>query len=296
MTMSDRPSVLVIAGPTASGKTEAALAVAERFDGVVMSADAMQVYRGMDIGTAKVTDEERARVTHFGIDMVNPDESFDANDFVAEADRVVAMGKPVIIAGGTSFYLRAFIRGLVQTPTVDPALRAELEASDGLHERLQAVDPVLAARLHPNDRVRLIRGLEVYLQSGKRLSDLQAEHKAQPDRVRAVGLCLERDDLYDRINRRVLMMMEAGYLAEVEALLGKGYDRSLKPMLSLGYRHLTSHLLDGLPLEEAVRLTQRDTRHFSRKQRTWMNTLKFPKVAEGHVEAAMSAAAQAFSG
>ncbi len=292
--MADRPKVLVLAGPTAAGKTAAALWVGEKWGATVVSADAMQVYRGMDIGTAKVTPEEQARVPHVGIDVVNPDEPFDANDFVALADEVIASGERVIVAGGTGFYIRALIRGLVQTPAVDPVLRAELEATADLHAILREVDPVLADRLHPNDRVRLVRGIEVFRQSGRRLSDLQAEHAAQPDRVAAVGLCLDRSDLYARIDQRVRMMMEQGYLDEVKGLLEQGYSRTLKPMQSLGYRHLTSHLLDGMPLQEAVRLTQRDTRRFSRKQRTWMNTLQFETVFEDHREAVEKAAVEAF--
>src|SRR5688500_7503737 len=141
--------VLVLAGPTAAGKTEAAIAVARAFDAVVLSADAMQVYRGMDIGTGKATPEEQAQALHFGLDLVDPDQPFDAAAFVALADRVRAEHPRVVVAGGTSLYLQALIRGLVETPPVDPALRAEIEALPDLHAALAAVDPELAARLHP---------------------------------------------------------------------------------------------------------------------------------------------------
>lgn len=286
--------VLVLAGPTAAGKTAAAIAVAERFDAVIVSADAMQVYRGMDVGTGKATAEERARAPHLGLDLRDPDEPFDAADFVALADAATEAHPRVILAGGTSLYLRAFLRGLVQTPPVDPALRAELEALPDPHAALAAVDPALAARLHPSDRVRVIRGLEVHRQTGLRLSALQEAHAAGPDRREAVGLWLDRDDLDERIDARVGAMVERGYVDEVRALLDRGYARTLKPMQSLGYRHLCDHLLDGLPLDEALRRTRRDTRRFARKQRTWMRQLGFPRLAPPDLDEVLRAAGRAF--
>jgi tRNA dimethylallyltransferase len=285
-----KPSVLLIGGPTGSGKTEAAIAVAERFGAVVLSADAMQVYCGMDIGTAKATPEERFRVPHEGIDLVAPDETFDAADFVRLGDRVIAEHPRVVVAGGTSLYLRSLVRGLVETPPVDAALRARLEALDDPHAALSTVDPVLAARLHPHDRVRIIRGLEVHHQTGLRLSDLHTEHAHAPDRLEVAALWLDRADLDDRLDARVLAMIDAGYLDEVRTLLEAGFHRELKPMQSLGYRHLCDHWLDGLPLDEAIRRTQRDTRRFARKQRNWMRGLAFEKVEHGHVDAALRAA------
>lgn len=282
--------VLVLGGPTAAGKTEAALAVARRFGVTVISADAMQVYRGMDVGTGKVSAAVRAEVPHVGIDVREPVDDFDASDFVALADAALAAG-PAIVAGGTSLYLQALRRGLVQTPPPDPALRAELSALPDLHGRLQALDPELAARLHPHDRVRLLRGVEVALQTGQRLSALQAAHAAAPDRVEVVGLWLDRPDLEARVDRRVLTMIEEGYVEEVQRLLTAGVPRDAKPMLSLGYRHLADHVLDGLPLEEAVRRTQRDTRRFAHKQRTWHKALGFQLVNSAHVETVLDVAA-----
>jgi len=285
---------LVLAGPTAAGKTAAALAVAEAFGGVVLSADAMQVYRHLDIGTAKATPEERARVSHFCIDVVAPDEPFDAADFVALGDAVLAGERPVVVAGGTSLYIQALIRGLVPTPPVDPALRAEIEALSDPHAELARVDPPLAARLHPNDRVRIVRGLEVYRATGERLSDLQAAHAARPDRVDAVGLWLDRDDLRERIERRLRQMMERGYLEEVRGLLAAGWSRDLKPMQSLGYKHLADHLLDRLPLEDAVERTARGTWQLARKQRNWMRVLGFRRVTDEAAGEALRAAAEVF--
>jgi len=286
--------VLILAGPTSAGKTGAALAVAEAFEAVIVSADAMQVYRGMDIGTGKATAEEQARAVHFGLDIRDPDEPFDAADFVTLADGVCAEHERVVIAGGTSMYLRSFVRGLVETPPVDPTVRRRLEALPDAHGRLAEVDPSLAERLHPNDRVRVIRGLEVFEATGRRLSELQAAHKAAPDRVDAVGLWLDRNDLDERIDRRVGAMLDGGYVDEVRSLLDAGYARTLKPMQSLGYRHLCDHVLDGLALDEAVRRTQRDTRRFARKQRNWMRQLGYERVMKDHAESAMRAASLVF--
>jgi len=278
------PRILVLGGPTAAGKTAASLAVAEAFDAVVVSADAMQVYRRLDIGTGKATAEERDRVPHFGIDVVDVDQPFDATDFVALTDAVLATHPRVVVAGGTSLYLRGLIRGFVETPTVDPALRSEVEAIEDLHGELARVDPDLAERLHPNDRVRLVRGVEVFRAGGRRLSELQRAHSEAPDRVEAVGLWLDREGLDDRIDARVEQMMALGYVEEVRGVLDAGFDRGLKPLQSLGYRHLCAHLLDGLALEEAVRCTKRDTRRFARKQRTWQNTLRFEPVGAAEVD------------
>ena len=290
MPLPSPPRVLVLGGPTSAGKSGVAVAIAEALDAVVLSADAMQVYRGMDIGTGKVTAEERRGVPHLGLDQVAPDEAFDAADFVALADAALARHPRVVVAGGTSLYLRALIRGLAQTPPVDPSLRAELEALPDPHAALAEVDPALAARLHPNDRVRVVRGLEVFRSSGERLSDLQAAHAAQPDRVHAAALWLDRDDLNARIDARVHQMVADGYVEEVRGLLEAGYARTLKPMQSLGYRHLSDHVLDGLPLDEAIRRTQRDTRRFARKQRNWMRQLGWPRVDHDREQAALDAA------
>ncbi len=289
--------VLVLVGPTAAGKTDAAIAVAKRFGAVVVSADAMQVYRGMDIGTGKATVEERARVPHFGIDLCNPDEPFDAADFVALADEVRRAHDRVVVAGGTTLYVRAVLRGLVETPAADMELRAKLAALPDPHRSLAAVDPTPAARLDPRDTVRVVRGLEVHAQTGRALSDLHEQHAAEPDRWPSVVRWLDRPDLDARIDRRVAEMRERGFAAEVRALLDAGYGRELKPMRALGYRHLCDHFVDGLDLDEAFRRTARDTRRLARKQRTWMRGLGLPpQDGTDPVGTALRAAEQAFSG
>jgi tRNA dimethylallyltransferase len=244
----------------------------------------------MDVGTAKATAEERARVLHLGLDLREPHEPFDAADFVALADQALAAHPRVVVAGGTSLYLQALQRGLVQTPRPDPARRAELLADAGLYARLHEVDPELAARLHPHDLVRVVRGVEVFEATGERLSALQAAHARAPDRVQVDAVWLDAPDLEARIDARVLRMVEEGYVEEVRALLDAGVDRALKPMRSLGYRHLTDHLLDGLPLDEAIRRTQRDTRRFAHKQRTWHNALGYPRAGDDPRASAEAAA------
>lgn len=265
-------SALVVAGPTAAGKTAISVAIAREFDAVIVSADAMQVYRGMDVGTGKATPAERHGVPHFGLDVVNPDQPFDAADFVALADRIVEQHPRVVICGGTSLYLQSWKRGLVQTPPVDPELRAKLTALPDPHARLAEVDPELAARLDARDLVRVLRGLEVFEATGQRLSALQAAHAAEPDRRPLTGIWLDRDDLDARIDARVEKMLVDGVMSETRALLER-YERGVKPLKSFGYRHFVDAVLDGLPLDEAVRRTQRDSRRFARKQRTWRKQL-----------------------
>lgn len=280
----------MICGPTAAGKSAVALAVAEAIGGVILSADAMQVYRGMHIGTASPSAADRARVPHFTVDVVEPTEPFSAGDFLDHAERAFATERPVIAVGGTALYLRALVRGLATTPPIPDAVRALLAELTEPHVALARVDPALAARLHPNDRQRVLRGLEVYETTGERLSDLQAAHAAQPDRVSARGLWIDPPDLDARIDARVHHMLQHGYVDEVRALLASGVPHTARPMRSLGYRHLCDHLLDGLPLAEAVRRTQRDTRRFARKQRTWRKQIPYPDAGSDPIAQALGLA------
>ena len=264
-------AILFLGGPTSAGKTAAAVALADEWNPRIVSADAMQVYRGMDIGTGKLSTAMLERYPHAGIDIRDPHEEFNAVDFATLADGEIAQaqeqGRPVVIVGGTGLYFRALLQGFVEAPSGTPALREELEALDDPHRELQRVDPVLAERLHPNDKVRILRGLEVHRLTGTPLSALHAEHQPEP-RYKAICLSLDRPDLDERINQRVLEMVEEGYLDEVKRLLDAGFHPSrTKPMRSLGYRHLSHHLEGAFGLDEAIRLTQRDTRKFARRQR-----------------------------
>ncbi len=287
-------ALLVLGGPTAAGKTDAAIAVQEAHGARLISADAMQVYRGLDIGTGKPEPEVLARHPHAGLDLRDPHEDYSAADFARDADALIAAGGPVVVVGGTGLYLRALLTGLVATPEPDPALRAELEQLEDPHAELTRVDPELAARLHPNDRVRLLRGLEVFRSSGQRLSELHAAH-VQDERHPAVRLWLDREDLDARIDARVLAMVTAGLVEEVRRALDSGVDRDCKPMRSLGYRHFVAHLWGGLSLDEAVRLTQRDTRRFARRQRSLLRSLGgFERIDARDRAAVLAAANRAF--
>ncbi len=263
---------LVLGGPTAAGKSSLALELAETHGAVIVSADAMTVYRGLDIGTAKPSAAEQARVPHHAIDIVHPHDDFSVADFTALVERVCAAHPRVLIAGGTPFYLRAIVQPLAAMPPADPALRAELEALPDLHGALAAVDPAAAARLHPNDRVRLVRALEVHRLTGRPLSALHAEGAARPPLCTDVAW-LDRSDLRSRIAARLQGMIGAGYLQELESALAQGIRRDCRPLRSFSYRHFVDHLDGKLSLGEAIRRTERDSWRLARKQRTWARSM-----------------------
>ena len=265
--------VLVLGGPTATGKTALALRIACQWGAALVSADAMLVYRGMDIGTAKPSRAALRSFPHAAVDVRDPDQDWTVMDFLEAVEQAKQAHDRVLVVGGTPFYLAALVRPLTRLPAADPALRAALEALPDPHAALQAVDPVSAARLHPNDRLRVVRALEIHALTGRPMSAIFAEDQARrAGEGRALAVAwLDRDpaELKARIALRLERMMATGYLDEVRSLLQAGYTRDLKPMRSLGYRHLTEHLLDGLPLDEALRRTLRDTGTLARKQRTW---------------------------
>ena len=279
----ERQKIVVLAGPTASGKSSHALAVAEKLGAHILCADSMTVYRGMDIGTSKPTREDRARVPHHFLDVVNPDEAFTAADFSTQGRAILSelkeKGIPALVVGGTGLYIRALIHGLFEGPPAHPHLRAELLAEEGkdpgyIHRRLEPLDPAAAARLHPRDLVRVIRALEVVLTTGQPLSRWIEAHQFQDRPFDVLFLCLEmpREELYRRVDARVEDMMAQGLVREVKGLLARGYTPGLKPMMGLGYLHMCRHLVEGMDLREAVRTLQRDTRHFARRQLTWMRS------------------------
>jgi tRNA dimethylallyltransferase len=272
--------LLVIVGPTASGKSGAALGLAERFGAEIVSADSVQVYRGLDIGSAKPTPEERRRVPHHLIDVVGPDEPFDAARFRALATLAVediwGRGRRAIVAGGTGLYVRALLGGLFPSPPSDPELRRRLRAEAAergraaLWERLAQLDPEAAGRIHPRDLIRVVRALEVIQLTGRPLSELQAAHGFGEAvfRYRLVGLRLERAELYRRIEARLEAMLAAGWLEETRGLLAR-YGPEARALHSLGYRHLVAHLEGRLGLAEARDLTFRDTRRYAKRQLIW---------------------------
>jgi tRNA dimethylallyltransferase len=278
-----KPRLVVIVGPTGAGKTRLALELAERTGGEVVSADSQQVYRGMDIGTGKVTAEERARVVHHVIDVVRPDEEMTAARFIELADQAIAdiarRGKPVIVCGGTGLYVRALLLGLFEGPPASPQLRAELTAiadRDGtaaLHAELARVDPISASRIDPNDKKRMIRALEVYRLTGEPMSTHQArhDHRSLPPRypVRLVGLAPERSLLYQMIDARVDAMLEAGLEAEVTALREQGYRPPLRSQQAIGYAELHELAEGRVDRARAVELIKRNSRHYARRQLSW---------------------------
>lgn len=260
--------VLILGGTTGAGKTNLAIEIAERWGAQVVSADAMTVYRGMDIGTAKPDKAVRARVPHACIDVRDPDGEFSVADFVAAFEAVSSTHENTLVVGGTPFYLSALVRPLADMPAADPEVRATLDALDDPHGRLAEIDPVTAARLHPNDRVRIMRALEVHAITGETLSALHAAG-GRTQAVDAECMWLDPGDLDARIEHRLQAMVAAGYLDEVSGLLAAGWAPELKPMRSFAYRYMVACVQGEHDLDEAIRCTARDSRRFARKQRTW---------------------------
>jgi tRNA dimethylallyltransferase len=275
------PPLVVICGPTAAGKTAAALALAEHFPVEVISADSRQVYRLMDIGTAKPTALERQQVPHHLVDVVWPDEAFDAARFARLAapviDAVLQRGRLPLLVGGTGLYIRALTAGLAELPGADPGIRRRLDAqavaegSAVLHQRLAVVDRESAALLHPNDRVRLIRALEVYELTGQPLSVWRREHGFRQGRYRLlkIGLSTERAALYRRIDQRAAAMFANGLVEETAALLAAGYPPQLKTLRTIGYREALRLLSGECTAHAALQELQQATRRYAKRQLTW---------------------------
>jgi len=278
-----KPKVIIICGPTGIGKTSVAIKIAEAINGEIISADSMQIYRHMDIGTAKPAPAELAMARHHMIDIVNPDEHFDAALFSGIAhDKVLKLDKERIIpivAGGTGLYIKALIHGLFSADPADPdtriRLRGEADAhgTGFLYKRLAESDPVAAGRIHPNDTYRIIRALELTEATGKTISKLQGKHRFADKRYKVlkIGLQMEREALYDRINQRVDVMIEKGLVNEVRGLLERGYSQDLKSMQSIGYRHMVDFIKGRVLLDETIRTLKRDTRRYAKRQMTWFN-------------------------
>jgi tRNA dimethylallyltransferase len=279
------PPVVVVTGPTAAGKTALAIELALRCGGEIVNADSMQVYRHLDIGTAKPTLAERARVPHHLLDVVRPDEPYDAGRYTCEARAAAAdihaRGDVVFLVGGTGLYIRAFLEGLLADAPADPALRRELEqeaeraAGQGdpqrLHRRLAALDPETGSVIHPNDLRRVIRALELLERTGQPASALRAAHRFADRPFRVLYLVLDPGvaALDARIDARAQAMIDGGLLRECRWLREHGYRPELRPLRSIGYRHVMP-VVDGLDtLAGALEGMRRDTRRFARRQRTW---------------------------
>ena len=276
--MAGKP-LIVILGPTASGKTGLAIQIAQALNGEIIGADSRQVYRYMDIGTAKPTPDQLAAVPHHLIDIIDPTDHLTLARYQQMTyeliDAIHQRGKIPLLVGGTGQYLTAVTEGW-SIPQVEPdhAMRDELEAEaerlgvEHLYNRLVAVDPEAAEKIHPNNVRRVIRSLEVFMITGEKISVLQQKRKP-PYRIMELGLQIERLLLYEHADARVDQMMAAGFLAEVQRLLDMGYDRKLPSLSGLGYSQLAAHLLDDYPLNQAVEDTKIATHDFIRRQLTW---------------------------
>ena len=278
--------VLVVVGPTGVGKTQVSLRLADILSGEIVSLDSRQVYEYMDIGTAKPTKEEMKRIAHHLIDVVYPDEKFTAAEYGRKAREVIReiikKKKQPIVVGGSGLYLKALEKGFFQGPRGDEKLRERLKTEESkfgshyLFEKLKGVDPKAAQRIHPHDSVRIVRALEVYELTGKPITLLQEEGVYEPfemDFVK-VGLTLDRQKLYERIDRRVEKMINEGFLDEVKGLKEKGYSSELKAFNSVGYKELFSYLGGKTDFQTAVERIKLNTRRYAKRQLTWFRKEK----------------------
>lgn len=276
-----KPRILVIGGPTASGKSDLALCLAEQLNGEIICADSLTIYRGLNIGSAKPTTEQQGRIPHHLLDIRDPDQPFTASDFRTEAttaiNDILARGKHPIITGGTGLYLRVLLHGLTDAPGGNPVLRqqllerAEQEGSAALLEELRRVDPLTAERCHPNNLVRILRALEVWHVTASPLSQFHARHGFHDTPYDALFLCLElpRELLYHRIDQRVGIMLEQGLVEEVRTLLAAGISADAKPLQAIGYKEVVAHLRGETSLEAMADLIRLNTRHLAKRQLTW---------------------------
>jgi tRNA dimethylallyltransferase len=273
-----RERIAILTGPTAVGKTEISIAVARALGTEIVSADSMQVYRRMEAGTAKPTPEQRAAVPHHLIDFVDPAEPFTVADYRTAAipviERLLAEGKIPPVVGGTRLYLQSLIAPFTTGPPPDPTFRESLagRSSPELHARLQAVDATTAARLHPEDRKRIIRALEVFEATGESITTFQAQSQEAGGRFEAVWVALVRDreEIYERIERRVDEMIAAGLIEEVEAFRREGLRETDIAMQAHGYKEVLGYLLGRYDRDEAIRLLKRNTRHYAKYQLGWL--------------------------
>jgi tRNA dimethylallyltransferase len=278
--MTGQKPLLAIIGPTASGKSRLALHVARQCQAEILSVDSMQMYMGMDIGTAKPTPAERAEIPHHLIDVATPDQLFSAARFVSLADEVIARQKsPLIATGGTPMYFKALFEGLFEGPSANESIRARLRELPGheLYERLKQVDAPAAEKIHPEDRRRLIRAIEVFELTGKPISDLQQQWESdQSARVPAVwvGLSWDREELNRRINSRVREMISAGWVDEVRSLLTRYTQLSKTAAEATGYAELIEHVAGRMSLEDAVEQIKIATRQLARRQMKWFRRFK----------------------
>ncbi|WP_026293882.1 tRNA (adenosine(37)-N6)-dimethylallyltransferase MiaA [Saccharibacillus kuerlensis] len=293
--MSSKPKLLVLIGPTAVGKTRLSIEIAKAFSCEIISGDSMQVYRGMDVGTAKISEAEMEGVPHHLIDIHDPDDPFSVSEFQERCDALIpeitARGNVPFIVGGTGLYIESFCyryefaeSGADEEFRREQAQFAETYGTEALHDRLREIDPESAARLHPNDTRRVIRALEIYKLTGETLSErLAGQKKTTPYDLCLIGLTMDRQMLYNRIEERIDQMMEQGLIEEVRALQDRGYTPDMVSMQGLGYKEIWPYLNGSTTLEEAVYRLKRDTRHFAKRQLSWfrhMHDIQWVDVSE----------------
>ncbi len=276
--------IIVIGGATASGKTATGIRLAEKFNAEIINADSRQVYKLMDIGTAKPTKEEQETVRHHLIDVVYPDEEFNAKKFKDYAEEEVRKirdkGKNVLIVGGTGFYIKAFLEGLADGAFPDTSIRERLKKEcdemglKSMYSKLIKIDPALSGHIHPNDRYRIMRALEIFEVTGIQPSKFKEKKNPRESEVLYICLKLDRDVIYDNIDKRINKMIEDGLVYEVESLLIKGYNEKLRPMQSHGYREMLDYLKGRIKFSEAVERTRLRTRQYAKRQLTWFRGVK----------------------
>lgn len=278
-----KQKIVLIAGPTGVGKTASSVILAKKMNTEIISCDSMQIYKGMDIGTAKVTETEADGVIHHMTDVINPDESFSVCDYVSMAMPIVRdineRGKIPLLVGGTGLYADSLIKGIEfskEAPSDEPYRRemekqAEEKGNEYIHGILRAVDPETAENIHPNNVKRVIRALEYYHVSGRRISDYNRETQSIPSPYDSVRIYLTRDreNMYRRIDERVDMMIKGGLVDEVKSLIDRGFTKSATAMQALGYKEIVSYLTGEITLPEAIEKIKTDTRHYAKRQLTW---------------------------
>lgn len=281
-----KPKLFVILGPTAIGKSKVAYYLAKKYGASIINADSLQVYRCFDIGTSKPTSEEKITVPHYLIDIINPEQEFNAAIFRDMAETIISKlteeNKKIIVVGGTFLYVKILLSGLIEEIELKPELRDKIETikeNKGLpylYRILIKVDQESANKIKPNDFIRIQRSLEVFFSTRMKMSDLQQKHGFNNDnyKICKIGLQMEREELNIRINQRVDRMVRNGFIEEVKSLINKGYDTDLKPMKSIGYKELNSFLSGTLEKHEAIDLIKQNTRRYAKRQMTWLRKEK----------------------
>lgn len=280
-------AVIIIQGPTAVGKSSLALEVAQKFGLEIISADSRQVYKYMDLATAKPTKEEQALVKHHLIDIINPDETYNAGTFARQASNIVDNTdvKFPIICGGTGFYISSFLEGLCQIPEINLDIRESLikkwdtQGNEKLYKELSEIDPFLANKVSINDKQRVIRGLEVFYSTNKRMSSYWEEQGLlTPRPVLNILILDEREDIYERINKRYEEMVHSGLLNEIKELLAMGYDENSPGLTAVGYKELLPYIKKQADLSECIDLAKQHSRNYAKRQLTWYKRNKFNLV------------------